>query len=53
MKGAVIHGARDVRYEERADPKIVEPTDAILSLDFAPLGGERHDAMTGKRSRKA
>jgi threonine dehydrogenase-like Zn-dependent dehydrogenase len=32
MKGAVIHGPRDVRYEERADPTIVEPTDAIIRI---------------------
>src|SRR5499427_7313713 len=39
MKGAVIHGARDVRYEERADPKIVEPTDAILRLSATCICG--------------
>jgi threonine dehydrogenase-like Zn-dependent dehydrogenase len=32
MQGAVLHGARDVRYDERAEPEIVEPTDAIISL---------------------
>ncbi|MFT4135773.1 zinc-dependent alcohol dehydrogenase family protein [Microbacterium sp.] len=30
MHGAVIHGAGDVRYEERADPVIRKPTDAIV-----------------------
>jgi threonine dehydrogenase-like Zn-dependent dehydrogenase len=30
MRGAVIHAPGDVRYEERPDPKIVEPTDAIV-----------------------
>ncbi|HVW30635.1 MAG TPA: zinc-dependent alcohol dehydrogenase family protein [Polyangiaceae bacterium] len=39
MKGAVIHGARDVRYEERGDPKIVEPTDAILRLSATCICG--------------
>jgi threonine dehydrogenase-like Zn-dependent dehydrogenase len=39
MKGAVIHGARDVRYEERAEPKIVEPTDAILRLSATCICG--------------
>jgi len=39
MKGAVIHGARDVRYEERAEPKIVEPTDAILKLSATCICG--------------
>jgi len=32
MKGAVLHGPRDVRFEERADPTIVKPTDAIIRL---------------------
>jgi len=32
MKGAVLHGARDVRFEERESPKIVEPTDAVIRL---------------------
>jgi threonine dehydrogenase-like Zn-dependent dehydrogenase len=32
MKGAVLYGPRDVRFEERADPTIIEPTDAILRL---------------------
>ncbi|GAB2490703.1 zinc-dependent alcohol dehydrogenase family protein [Luteococcus sediminum] len=30
MYGAVIHGANDVRFEEREDPTIVEPTDAVI-----------------------
>src|SRR5438128_3452321 len=30
MKGAVLYGPRDVRFEERGTPKIVEPTDAIV-----------------------
>jgi threonine dehydrogenase-like Zn-dependent dehydrogenase len=30
MKGAVIHGARDVRFEERDAPKVIEPTDAVI-----------------------
>lgn len=30
MKGAVLYGPRDVRFEERGTPKIVEPTDSII-----------------------
>jgi threonine dehydrogenase-like Zn-dependent dehydrogenase len=30
MRGAIIHGARDVRFEQRPDPVIDEPTDAIV-----------------------
>jgi threonine dehydrogenase-like Zn-dependent dehydrogenase len=32
MKGAVLHGPRDVRFEHRDDPTIVEPTDAIIRI---------------------
>jgi len=32
MKGAVLYGPGDIRFEDRDDPKIVEPTDAILRL---------------------
>jgi threonine dehydrogenase-like Zn-dependent dehydrogenase len=39
MKGAVLHGARDVRFEERADPMILEPTDAILRLSVTSVCG--------------
>jgi threonine dehydrogenase-like Zn-dependent dehydrogenase len=32
MKGTVLYGPGDIRFEDRDDPRIVEPTDAILSL---------------------
>jgi threonine dehydrogenase-like Zn-dependent dehydrogenase len=32
MRGVVMHSAGDVRVEDRADPKIVEPTDAVIRL---------------------
>jgi threonine dehydrogenase-like Zn-dependent dehydrogenase len=32
MRGAVIHGPRDVRFEERPDPRIEQPTDAVIRL---------------------
>jgi len=32
MKGTVLYGPRDIRFESREDPKIVEPTDAVLRL---------------------
>ena len=32
MYGAVIHAPGDVRYEQRDDPRIVEPTDAVIRL---------------------
>ena len=30
MRGAILHAPGDVRYEERPDPAIMEPTDAIV-----------------------
>ena len=39
MKGAVMYGARDVRFEERADPTILAPTDAILRLSATCVCG--------------
>jgi threonine dehydrogenase-like Zn-dependent dehydrogenase len=32
MRGVVMHSPGDVRVEEREDPKILEPTDAIIRL---------------------
>jgi threonine dehydrogenase-like Zn-dependent dehydrogenase len=32
MRGAVIYAPRDVRVEERDDPEVVHPTDAIIRL---------------------
>ena len=39
MQGAVLHGPRDVRFEERATPTIIEPTDAIISLSATCICG--------------
>jgi len=39
VKGAVLYGPRDVRFEEREEPRIVEPTDAILRLSLTCVCG--------------
>src|SRR3954453_11871422 len=39
MQGAVLYGAHDVRFEDRAEPKIVEPTDAIIRLPVTCICG--------------
>ncbi len=39
MRGAVIHGPRDVRFEERAAPTIEKPTDAIIRISAACVCG--------------
>ena len=39
MRGAVMHGPGDVRVEEREEPRIVEPTDAIIRVSAACVCG--------------
>jgi len=39
MRGAVLHGPRDVRFEERPEPTIIEPTDAVLRLSATCVCG--------------
>jgi threonine dehydrogenase-like Zn-dependent dehydrogenase len=39
MKGAVLYGPRDVRFETLDDPKILKPTDAILRLSASCICG--------------
>lgn len=39
MKGTVLYGPRDVRFEERPEPKILQPTDAIIKLSATCVCG--------------
>src|SRR5690242_9700175 len=39
MRGAVLHGPRDIRFEEQATPKIDEPTDAVVRLSATCICG--------------
>src|SRR5213078_1674089 len=39
MRGAVIHGKGDVRFEERAAPAIAQPTDAVIKLSATCVCG--------------
>jgi len=39
MKGAVIYGKGDVRFEERAAPAIVQPTDAVIKMSATCVCG--------------
>src|SRR5947209_3711961 len=39
MRGAVLHAPGDVRLEQRNDPTIVEPTDAIIHLSATCICG--------------
>src|SRR3982074_1687421 len=39
MQGAVLYGPRDVRFEKRETPKIIQPTDAIIRISAACVCG--------------
>ena len=39
MRGVVMYGPGDVRVEEREDPRIIEPTDAIIRLSATCICG--------------
>src|SRR5215217_854211 len=53
MRGAVLYGPGDIRLETRDDPKIIEPTDAIIRLSATCICGSdlwpyRGDDATGE-----
>ena len=39
MRGAVLHGPKDLRFEERETPAIIKPTDAILRISATCVCG--------------
>jgi threonine dehydrogenase-like Zn-dependent dehydrogenase len=47
MRGTILYGTGDVRFEDVADPKITKPTDAVIRFaatcvcgsDFGAIGG--------------
>src|SRR5881396_2269019 len=39
MRGAVLYGPRDVRFEEREVPKIINPTEAVIRISSACVCG--------------
>jgi threonine dehydrogenase-like Zn-dependent dehydrogenase len=39
MLGTMLYGPQDVRFEERPDPTIIEPTDAIIRISAACVCG--------------
>src|SRR5437588_8994522 len=39
MRGTILYGPHDVRFEERESPKIVEPTDAIVRISLTCVCG--------------
>ena len=47
MRGAVLYGPRDVRIDNRPDPRIVDPTDARLRLSATCICGSRSPGPIG------
>src|SRR5436853_7653197 len=39
MKGTVLYGERDIRFEDRPEPTIAKPTDAIIRLSATCICG--------------
>src|SRR3954463_6278773 len=39
MRGTVLHGPHDIRFEDRETPKIVEPTDAVIRISLTCVCG--------------
>jgi threonine dehydrogenase-like Zn-dependent dehydrogenase len=39
MRGALLYGTRDLRFEERDTPAIIKPTDAIISNEATCVCG--------------
>jgi threonine dehydrogenase-like Zn-dependent dehydrogenase len=39
MRGTILYGPRDVRFEERDEPKIIKPTDAVIGIAAACVCG--------------
>src|SRR3954463_16776022 len=39
MRGTVLHGPHDIRFEDRETPKIVEPTDALIRISLTCVCG--------------
>jgi len=39
MKGTMLYGPRDIRFEDRPEPSILQPTDAILRLSATCICG--------------
>jgi threonine dehydrogenase-like Zn-dependent dehydrogenase len=39
MRGAVLYGPRDIRFEDRETPKIVEPADAVIRIALTCVCG--------------
>src|SRR4051794_41044277 len=39
MRGTVLYGPRDIRFEDRETPKVIEPTDAVIRISLTCVCG--------------
>ncbi|MEN3363446.1 MAG: hypothetical protein V7606_720 [Burkholderiales bacterium] len=39
MKATMLYGSRDIRFEDRPEPQILKPTDAIVRIATACVCG--------------
>jgi hypothetical protein len=56
MRGTILYGARDVRFEDLPEPKVVAPTDAVIRLSATCICGSdlwpyRGSSRSGSRRR--
>ncbi len=53
MEATVLYGARDVRFEDRPAPTIIEPTDAVIRLPLTCIcGSDLWPSAAFNRSRR-
>ena len=48
MQGTMLYGPRDIRFEDRPEPKITKPTDAIVSLSATCICGSDLVAVSSR-----
>jgi threonine dehydrogenase-like Zn-dependent dehydrogenase len=49
MRGTILHGPRDVRFEDRDTPTIIKPTDAIIRISATCVDGSDLWAYRGTK----
>jgi threonine dehydrogenase-like Zn-dependent dehydrogenase len=52
VRGTVLYGPRDVRFEERTAPTIMKPTDAIIRITATYVCGSHLWPLQGHQPRR-
>jgi threonine dehydrogenase-like Zn-dependent dehydrogenase len=52
VRGTVLYGPRDIRFEERTAPTIRKPTDAIILITATDVCGSPPVALQGHQPRR-